>query len=87
MKNQEIKFNGLKHNYSVFIGKNVIKLLPKKIKNICPKARKVALIVDTKIPGKLKKSIKDKLRNYEILNLPFSASEKNKSFRKGNSQR
>jgi len=82
MKNQEIKFNGLKHNYSVFIGKNVIKLLPKKIKKICPKARKVALIVDTKIPGKLKKSIKDKLRNYEILNLPFSASEKNKSFRK-----
>ena len=76
MKNQEIKFNSLKHNYSVFIGKNVIKLLPKKIKNICPKARKIALIVDTKIPKKLKKTIKDKLSNYEIVNLPFSMMKK-----------
>ena len=32
MKNQEIKFKGNKINYSIIIGKNVLKVLPNKIK-------------------------------------------------------
>ena len=34
MKNQEIKFKNLKNKYSILIGKNVLGLLPKKIKEI-----------------------------------------------------
>ena len=39
----------------MIIGKDALKILPKKIKSLCPKTRKIALIVDTKIPVKYKK--------------------------------
>ncbi len=81
---QEIKFKGLNHSYSIFIGNNTINLLPQKIKNICPNTKKIALIVDSKVPAKFERLIKDKLKNYNLLILPFSASEKNKSFKKVN---
>ena len=54
---QEIKFKGLNHSYSIFIGNNIINLLPKKIKNICPNTKKVALIIDSKVPSKFKRLI------------------------------
>jgi len=84
MKIQEIRSKGLNHNYSIFIGNNALGLLPNKIKNECPKTKKIALILDTKIPSKFKKSLKTKLKNYELLILPFFASEKNKSFKQVN---
>ena len=79
MKNQEIKFNNLNSKYSILIGKNTINELPKKIKSLCPKAKNVALILDKKIPYKFKKVLKSKLKNYNLLILPFTANEKNKS--------
>ena len=77
MKNQEIKFK--RENYSIIIGKNIINILPKKIKILCPKTKKIALIVDKKIPQRFKRILSKKLRGYKLLFLPFSASEKNKS--------
>jgi hypothetical protein len=56
--------------------------LPKKIKAICPKTKKIALIIDSKIPNKFKKAIKTKLKNYDLLVMSFTANEKNKSFKK-----
>ena len=84
MKNQEIKFKNLNHNYSIIIGNNTLNLLPKKIKAICPKTKKIALIIDSKIPNKFKKAIKTKLKNYDLLVMPFTANEKNKSLKKVN---
>ena len=52
MKNQEIKFK--RENYSIIIGKNIINILPKKIKILCPKTKKIALIVDKKFHKGLK---------------------------------
>ena len=78
MRNQEIKFKNQK--YSIIIGKNAINVLPKKIKLLCPKTKKIALIIDKKIPQKFKKKLKDKLKSYNILLLPFIANEKNKNF-------
>ena len=60
MKNQEIKLK--KNNYSILIGKNVINILPKKIKILCPKTKKIALIVDKKIPREFKENLKKKLK-------------------------
>ena len=57
MTTHEIKFKGLINNYSIFIGDNTINLLPAKIKKICPKTKKIALIIDSKIPYQLKKKI------------------------------
>ena len=84
MKTQEIKFKGLNHNYSIFIGSNVLGRLQQKIKKVCPNTKKIALIVDSKIPNKLKNTIKTNLKNYELFILPFSSSEKNKSLKQVN---
>ena len=84
MTTQEIRFKGLINNYSIFIGNNTINLLPAKIKKICPKTKKIALIIDSNIPNQFKNKIKSKLKNYDLLVLPFPASEKNKSLKKVN---
>ena len=81
MKTQEIKYKSLEHSYSIFIGNNTLNLLPQKIMKTCSKTKKIALIVDSKIPKNLINKIKNKLRNYEILYLTFSANEKNKSLK------
>jgi 3-dehydroquinate synthase len=81
MKNQEIKFRNQNQNYSILIGKNVINLLSKKIKSLCPKTKKIAIILDSGIPNKFKKIIKAKLKNYDLLILPFIPSEKKKSIK------
>ena len=79
MKNQEIKFKNDNSKYSILIGKNALNELPIKLKSLCPNAKNAAIILDNKIPTKFKKIIKNKLKNYNLLILPFSANEKNKS--------
>ena len=63
MKLQEIKFKNKSCKYSIFIGEKTINLLPKKIKLLCPKTKKIALIFDSKIPGKFKYEIKKKIKH------------------------
>ena len=82
MKNQEIKFKNLTHNYSILVGSNTLGLLPQRIKLLCPKTKKIALIVDRNIPIKFIKIVKNKLRDYYVFVLPFAASEKFKSLSK-----
>ena len=77
MKNQEIKFKS--QGYSIIIGKNALNVLPKKIKILCPKVKKIALIIDKKIPKKFQKNLKNKLRGFNLITLSFNANEKNKS--------
>jgi len=84
MKTQEIRLKGLGHNYSIFIGNNTLSLLPQKIRDVCPNTKKIAIIIDSKIPNKFKRLIKRKLKNYDLLILPFAANEKNKSLKKVN---
>ena len=79
MKNQEIKLKTNNHKYSIIIGKNTLRVLPQKIKSLCPKTKKIALIVDSNVPNKFKYELKVKLKNYNLLFLSFKASEKNKS--------
>ena len=80
MKNQEIKFKSKSHNYSIFIGKNSINILPKKIRSLCPKSKNIAFIIDKNVPMHFKTALKKKLKNYNLFFLSFSANEKNKSF-------
>ena len=77
MRNQEIKFKS--QGYSIIIGRNALNVLPKKIKILCPKVKKIALIIDKKVPQKFTKNLKNKLKNYNLSMLSFNASEKNKS--------
>ena len=77
MKNQELKFKS--QGYSVIIGKNALNVLPKKIKKLCPRVKKIALVIDKKVPQKFKVNLKKKLRGYNLIILTFNANEKNKS--------
>ena len=81
MKIQEIKFKNLNTNYSILIGNNILKILPKKIKLLCSKTRKIALIFDNGVPNKYKKNIANKLKNYELISYNFKADEKTKSLK------
>ena len=67
MKNQEIKFKNLTHNYSILVGSNTLGLLSQRIKLLCPKTKKIALIVDRNIPIKFIKIVKNKLRDYYVI--------------------
>ena len=71
MKNQIINFNNKNSKYSIIIGENALNELPRKIKSLCPNAKSVAIIIDEKIPKKFKKILKNKLKNYNLLILPF----------------
>ncbi len=81
MKSHEIKLRELDQNYSVIIGKNILNLLPKKINSLCPKTKKIALVIDQNVPSKFKKSLKSKLKNYQLYFFNFKASEKSKSIK------
>ena len=81
MKVQEIKFKDLSQNYSILVGNNILNLLSKKIKFLCPKTKKIALIFDKKVPNTYKKIILKNLKKYEIFTYNFNTSEKAKSIK------
>ena len=84
MKTQIIKFKDHNKSYSIFIGYNILKILPKKIKSLCPKTKKIVVIFDDGIPTKLKKNITNSLRNYRLATYNFRAQEKTKSLKSVN---
>ena len=52
MKMHELKFKNSIHDYSVIIGYNTLSIIQKKIKKLCPKTKKIVLIIDAKVPRK-----------------------------------
>ena len=81
MKINEIKFQNQSKKYSILIGNNILNILTKKIKKLCPKTRRIALIFDSNLPIKYKKNIIKKLKKYDLLNLNFLPNEKTKSLK------
>ena len=71
------------NTYQIYIGLNSLKILPKKLKKICPKAKKLAFIVDKKVPKIIVKKIISKFNNYETICIYFLATitSKYKSFK------
>ena len=65
MRIHEVKFRNSTDNYSVIIGKNSLSIIQKKIKKLCPKTKKIALIIDSKVPRKYVNLLKKKLKNFE----------------------
>ena len=61
MKMHELKFKNSILNYSVITGNNSLSIIQKKIKKLCPKTKKIVLIIDTKVPRKFKNIIKKKI--------------------------
>ena len=84
MKNHVIKFKNKTCTYSIIIGENLLGILPKKIKLLCPKTKNIALILDSNVPKKFKSKLIKILKNYNLLFLSFNSSEKNKSINVAN---
>ena len=84
MRISEAKFKNNNASYSILIGSGAISHLKKKIGLVCPGAKKIALIVDKKIPNRLKNKIKRQIKNYEVYIYQYSVNEKLKSFNKVN---
>ena len=82
MKTFELKSK--KSRYSICVGKNILNLLYSNIKKICPRTKKIALIIDKKVPNQFIKKIKENLKSYNVFTYKFSSSEKNKSFKNAN---
>ena len=55
MKTQEIKFKNLDKNYSILIGNNILKILPNKIRSLCPQTKKTPLGQKNPILNRAKK--------------------------------
>ena len=79
MKIQKIKFKDKNKKYSTLIGENIIGILRKKIKFLCPDTKKIAIVFDSNVPKKFLKLVKQQLKNYEVIDILFRASEKAKS--------
>ena len=84
MKVSKIRVKNKNTDYSIFIGNGAINLLRKQIKKLCPKTKKVGLILDKKIPSRYKKEIKKQIKNYKIYVYEYLPNENLKSFAKAN---
>ena len=58
MKNHEIKFKNQNIKYSIIIGNNILSSLKTKIRILCPKTKKIALVIDKKVPKVFKSKLK-----------------------------
>ncbi len=81
---KEVKFNNKNNKYSILIGNQILKLLPKKVKMVCPEAKKIAIIFDKKVPSKFKTRISKSLKNFDLTVFNFDANEKTKSMKSVN---
>ena len=81
MKIHEVKFKNLSNNYSILIGNRILGVIEKKIKYLCPKTKKIALIIDKKVPKKNLTNLKKRLKSYQLISLYFTSSEKSKSLK------
>ncbi len=80
MKTKLLKIKTTESNYSIIIGNKTLNSLSKKIKLLCPKTKKIAVIIDKKVPIKFKNKIKKLLKNYQVYIFECKSSEKIKSF-------
>ena len=85
MKISSIRVKNKTTDYTILIGKGILSLLKTKIKKLCPKTKKVGVILDRNIPNQFKNKIKKQLKGYKVFVYEFLPNENLKSFEKANS--
>lgn len=71
-------------DYSIIIGKNSLSGLPIEVKYHCPQCKKIALIIDKKIPKKFILKLRKNLKKYKIFIFYVSSTEKIKNLSQTN---
>jgi len=84
MKTTRLKVKNINSNYSIIIGRNILNHISPKIKKLCPRAQKIALVVDKNVPNKFKIKIKNYLKSYKVYTFEYNVNEKFKSFKSVN---
>ena len=84
MKMNKIFVRNKSTNYTIIIGKGSLGKLKIQINKLCPKTKKIGLILDKNIPNAFKFKIKKQLRKYSVHVYEFIPNEKLKSFKKAN---
>ena len=79
MRALEIKAKSQNQTYSILVGNNILKKLSQKVRLLCPKTKKIALIFDKGVPSKFRKKISNNLKQYQLSKFYFEASERAKS--------
>ena len=74
MNSQIIKYKNKSKSYSVIIGKNILTSISREVKNICPRTKKIALIVDKNVPAKFINILK-RTKSYKPILFYFSQQE------------
>ena len=59
MKTIKIKVKNSNSDYSIIIGRDILKMIPDQIRLTCPEVKKIGLIIDKKIPKKFVNKLKD----------------------------
>ena len=80
MKKVLVKTSENSNNYPIFIGKNILKILPMALKKYTTGTKKIAIIFDDNVPIKFKKLLKKLLKNYDVFFETTKFNEKNKNF-------
>ena len=80
----KIKNSNSNSNYSIIVGSNILNKISSQINKLCPKAQKIALVVDKNVPIKFKTKLKKYLKRYEVYTFEFNVNEKFKSFKNVN---
>ena len=85
MKINKIYVKSKNTRYTIIIGKGSLGILKKQLNKLCPRTKKVGLILDKNIPHHFKIKIKKQLKKYNVYVYEFLPNERLKSFKKANS--
>ena len=81
MKKFKIIIKTKSKNYPIIIGENILGKTGNLINNQIPSCKKIALIIDSKVPKKILVQVKNSIKNFDNLYIKLNTSEKIKNFK------
>ena len=81
MKKFKIIIKTKSKNYPIIIGENILGKTGNLINNQIPSCKKIALIIDSKVPKEILVQVKNSIKNFDNLYIKLNTSEKIKNFK------
>ena len=80
MKESKIIVKTKNKNYPIIIGENILCKIGNLVNTQVPNCKKIALIIDSKIPKKILVQVKNSIKNFNSLYIKLNTNEKIKNF-------
>ena len=81
MKRFRIIIKTKNKNYPIIIGENILDKTGNLISTQIPSCKKIALVIDSKVPKKILVQVKNSIKNFDNLYIKLNTSEKIKNFK------